>query len=87
MNQYDKDIAEGRYYVHRDHSKEVPAAVYPYEDPVAVLCNEDGKLNRLPVNRSMKQGDGRPLCCQRIASPRTEYRRGQAQGGQVVAHA
>ena len=31
MNQYDKDIAEGRYYVHRDHSKEVPAAVYPYE--------------------------------------------------------
>ena len=33
MNQYDKGIAEGRYYVHRDHSKEVPAAVYPYEAP------------------------------------------------------
>ena len=33
MNQYDKDIAEGRYYVHRDHSKEVPAANYPYETP------------------------------------------------------
>ena len=33
MNQNDKDIAEGRYYVHRDHSKEVPAANYPYETP------------------------------------------------------
>ena len=31
MTQYDNDIAEGRYDVHRDHSKEVPAAVYPYE--------------------------------------------------------
>ena len=36
-------------------------AVYPYEDPVAVLCNEDGKMNRLPVNRSMKQDDGTPF--------------------------
>ena len=33
MNQNGKDIAEGRYYVHRDHSKEVPAVNYPYEAP------------------------------------------------------
>ena len=33
MDQYKKDIAEGRYYVHRDHGKEVPAANYPYEAP------------------------------------------------------
>ena len=33
MNQHDKDIAEGRYYVHRDHSKDVPAANYSYEVP------------------------------------------------------
>ena len=33
MNQNDKDIAEGRYCVHRDHSKEVPTANYPYEEP------------------------------------------------------
>ena len=33
MDQNDKDIAEGRYYVHCDHSKEVPAANYPYEAP------------------------------------------------------
>ena len=33
MNQHDKDIAEGSYYVHRDHSKDVPAANYSYEVP------------------------------------------------------
>ena len=27
-------------------------AVYPYEDPVALIVNEEGKLNGLPLNRS-----------------------------------
>ena len=28
-------------------------AVYPYEDPVAVICNEEGKLMGLPLNLSL----------------------------------
>ena len=26
-------------------------AIYPFEEPVAVICNEEGKLNGLPLNR------------------------------------
>lgn len=33
-------------------------AVYPYEDPVAVICNEEGKLIGLPTNRALKDEDG-----------------------------
>lgn len=33
-------------------------AVYPYEDPVAVICNEEGKLMGLPLNRALKDEDG-----------------------------
>ena len=28
-------------------------AVYPFEDPVAIVCNEEGKLNGLPLNRAL----------------------------------
>ena len=26
-------------------------AVYPFEDPVALICNDEGKLTGLPQNR------------------------------------
>ena len=29
-------------------------AVYPFEDPVALICNDEGKLIGLPQNRSLK---------------------------------
>lgn len=32
-------------------------AVYPYEDPVALVCNEEGKLNGLPLNRKLEDYD------------------------------
>ena len=32
--------------------------VYPYEDPVALICNEDGKLMGLPLNRAMRDDSG-----------------------------
>lgn len=32
-------------------------AVYPFDDPVAVICNEEGKLNGLPLNRAL-YGEG-----------------------------
>jgi hypothetical protein len=32
-------------------------AVYPYDDPVALVCNEEGKLNGLPLNRKLEDYD------------------------------
>ena len=32
-------------------------AAYPFEDPVAIICNEEGKLNGLPLNRAL-YGEG-----------------------------
>ena len=33
-------------------------AVYPYEELVALICNEDGKLDGLPLNRALRDSDG-----------------------------
>jgi len=33
-------------------------AIYPFEDPVALICNEEGKLLGLPLNRALKDEDG-----------------------------
>ena len=31
------------------------AAVYPFADPVAIICNDDGKLMGLPLNRALRE--------------------------------
>ena len=33
-------------------------AIYPYEDPVALVCNEEGKLEGLPLIRALRDEDG-----------------------------
>ena len=33
-------------------------AVYPYEEPVALIANESGKLDGLPLNRALRDSDG-----------------------------
>ena len=33
-------------------------AVYPYDDPVALVVNEEGKLNGLPLNRALRDENG-----------------------------
>ena len=33
-------------------------ATYPYEDSVVLICNEEGKLNGLPLNRAIRGDDG-----------------------------
>lgn len=33
-------------------------AICPYDDPVAIVCNEEGKLTGLPYNRSLKDETG-----------------------------
>ena len=34
-------------------------AVYPFEDQVAIICNEEGKLNCMTPNRALYDEDGR----------------------------
>ena len=33
-------------------------AVYPFDDPVALICNEEGKLMGLPLNRALRDDKG-----------------------------
>ena len=33
-------------------------AVYPWEDPVAIICNDDGKFNGMAPNRALYNEDG-----------------------------
>lgn len=33
-------------------------ALYPYEDPVALICNDEGKLMGMPYNRALRDEDG-----------------------------
>lgn len=33
--------------------------IMPYESQVALVCNEEGKLTNLPLNRALYSGDGR----------------------------
>ena len=34
------------------------AATYPYEDPVAIICNANGKIMNLPWNRALCDENG-----------------------------
>lgn len=34
-------------------------AIYPFEDPVAIVCNEEGKLNGCELNRSLRDEEGK----------------------------
>ena len=33
-------------------------AVYPFDDPVAIVCNEEGKMLGLPMNRALTDESG-----------------------------
>ena len=32
-------------------------ALYPWDDPAAIICNDEGKLNQLPLNRVLEDYD------------------------------
>ena len=34
-------------------------AIYPFEDEVALVCNDEGKLQGLPLNRALRDEDGK----------------------------
>lgn len=33
-------------------------AIYPFDDPVAIICNEEGKLNNMELNRALRDESG-----------------------------
>ena len=33
-------------------------AIYPFDEPVALICNEEGKLLNLPLNRALQDDAG-----------------------------
>lgn len=33
-------------------------AIYPFEEPVALICNDEGKLLGLPLNRALRDENG-----------------------------
>lgn len=33
-------------------------ALYPFEEPVALICNDEGKLLGLPLNRALRDEEG-----------------------------
>ena len=33
-------------------------SIYPFEEPVALVCNDEGKLMDLPANRGLRNKDG-----------------------------
>lgn len=35
--------------------------LYPYSEPIALICNEEGKVNGLPLNRAVRNCDGEML--------------------------
>lgn len=34
-------------------------AVYPFDDPVAIICNEEGKINGMELNRALRNENGK----------------------------
>lgn len=36
-------------------------AIYPFEDPVAIICNEEGKPNGMELNRALRDENGEVL--------------------------
>lgn len=35
-------------------------AIYPFDDPVCIICNEEGKLMGMEPNRALRSADGKP---------------------------
>ncbi|MBQ3211278.1 MAG: DUF3846 domain-containing protein [Oscillospiraceae bacterium] len=54
---YVKEISNGLSSLQKEVGGFIEA-VYPFEDPVAIICNEEGKLEGLPLNRALRDEDG-----------------------------
>lgn len=56
---YTKEIDPGLESLQREIGGDIQA-IYPFPEPVAIVCNESGKLDSLPLNRSLRDEDGKP---------------------------
>ena len=54
---YEKEIDPGLESLQHEVGGDIEV-VYPFDDPVGIICNEEGKLEGLPLNRSLKDEDG-----------------------------
>lgn len=54
---YVKEIPSGLESLQHEVGGSIQA-VYPFEEPVAVICNEEGKLEGLPLNRALRDENG-----------------------------
>lgn len=54
---YSKEIDSGLESLQHEVGGYIQA-VYPFEEPVAIVCNEEAKLEGLPLNRALRDEDG-----------------------------
>ena len=55
---YVKEIAPGLHSLQAEVGGDI-AASYPFSDPVGLVCNDEGKLLELPLNRALRDEDGK----------------------------
>ena len=54
---YTKEIRPGLTSLQRELGGHIEA-VYPFSEPVAIVCRETGKLDGCPLNRALRDEDG-----------------------------
>ena len=54
---YEKDISPGLNSLQHEVGGYIEV-VYPFDDPVGIVCNEEGKLDGLALNRSLRDENG-----------------------------
>lgn len=55
---YEKEIEPGLASLQREVGGDIEVHA-PFYDPVVIVCNEEGKLNGLPLNRTLRDDNGR----------------------------
>ena len=55
---YEKEISSGLHSLQHEVGGYIQA-VYPYEEPVAIICDEEAKLTGKELNRALRDEDGR----------------------------
>ena len=54
---YEKEIDPGLESLQHEVGGDIEC-IYPFDDPVGIVCNEEGKLDGLTLNRSLRDEDG-----------------------------
>lgn len=57
---YEKEIESGLESLQAEVGGYIEG-VYPFDEPVAIVCNEEGKLQGLRMNRVLRDAEGTPF--------------------------